>query len=367
MLRTCCIVGTRPEIVRLSVIMQEMDKYFDNKIVFTNQSFSYEMGKIFFDELGIRKPDYTLDVKSDTVGEQIGKIITQTEQVMLKEKPDAILILGDTNSALSAIVAKRLKIIIFHMEAGNRAFDFKVPEEINRRIVDHISDVNLCYTEHARRNLLAEGLPIQDIYVTGSPLVEVYENYKYEIEESKILKTLGLKNEKYFLASIHREENVNNENNLNQIITVIDLIAQRYNMPIIFSTHPRTNDKLKDKPLYDNVSLHKPFGMFDFISLQKNAYITLSDSGTASEDSVLLQIPIINVRNSSERPEVMDAGGIIQTGTNPEIILNAIEIVRKQFENGIKFSNPYGTEYCSAKIVRLIEGLTKIMQRKIYG
>lgn len=353
--------------------MQEMDKYFDNKIVFTNQSFSYEMGQIFFDELGIRKPDYTLDVKSDTVGEQIGKIITQTEQVMLKEKPDAILILGDTNSALSAIVAKRLKIIIFHMEAGNRAFDFNVPEEINRRIVDHISDVNLCYTEHARRNLLAEGLPIQDIYVTGSPLMEVYEYYKPQIIRSQILINLKLKYENYFLVNLHREENLTIKDKLEQFIYTLSDLSKKYDMPVIFPCHPNTKKKLLNifsESYFERIKLLNPLGMFDFTRLMADAFITLSDSGTISEDSCLLDVmnlPVLNIRETTERPEVIDVGSVVMTGLDRNTIFESVKMVRNQFDNGIRFENPYGTSYSSAKIVRLIEGLTKIMQRKIYG
>jgi UDP-N-acetyl-L-fucosamine synthase len=365
MLKTLIICGTRPEIVRLSVIIQEMDKYFDNKIVFTNQSFSYEMGQIFFDELKIRKPDYTLDVKSDTVGEQIGKIITQTEQVMLKEKPDAILILGDTNSALSCIVAKRLKIIIFHMEAGNRSFDQRVPEEINRRIVDHAADINLAYTEHARRNLLTEGLPTQNIFVTGSPLVEVYDHYKEQVNNSKILEKLKLKKGGYIIASIHRDENISNKDTLEQIMESMRLVADTYNKTIIFSTHPRTR-KIIYPVLNSNIKLHKPFGLFDYLKLQQNAFITLSDSGSLHEDCAILGFPALNIREANERPEAYDAGNLIMTGLKPENILNSVAIVRKQYENGINIDNPYGDGFCSHKVIRLIQGLTDIMHKRLY-
>lgn len=309
------ILGTRPEIIRLSEVIKRLDKYTNHVIVHTNQNYDYELNQIFFDELQLRKPDYVLDVKSKTVGEQIGKILTQCEKVMLKEKPDAVLILGDTNSALSCIIAKRLRIVIFHMEAGNRCFDDRVPEEINRRIVDHTSDINLCYTEHARRNLLKEGLDSQYIFVTGSPLTEVYEVSKDKIEQSNILKHLRLKEGKYFLASIHREENVNNEKNILSIINALHILVKEYDIPVIFSTHPRVKRRLEELNIKGSkkIIFHLPFGMFDYIKLQKGAFCNLSDSGTIHEDAAIFGIPALNIRESNERQEAYDTGNVVMT------------------------------------------------------
>lgn len=334
----------------------------------TNQSYDYELNQIFFEELGIRKPDYILDVKADTVGEQIGNILTQCEKVMLKEKPDAVLILGDTNSTLSCIIAKRLKIIVFHIEAGNRCFDDRVPEEINRKIVDHTSDISLCYSEHARRNLLREGIAMQDIFVIGSPLTEVYSVHKNKIEESQILETLKLKEGKYLLASIHREENVENENNLWSIFKALDVLASEYGMPIILSTHPRTRKRLAGMNLSDRIIIHPPFGMFDFIKLGQNAFCCLSDSGTAHEDAAILNIPVVIVRESQERPEVYDMGNVIMTGVDADIILDAVRMVRSQLDSGVSFYIPYDYRdcNCSDKVVRLIVGFYKIMRKRKY-
>jgi len=363
MIKVATILGTRPELIRLSEIIKKLDKYTNHIFVHTNQSFDYEMSQIFLDELGIREPDYNLDVKADTVGGQIGNILVRCEQVLLKEKPDAVLILGDTNSALSCIIAKRLKIPIFHMEAGNRSFDENVPEEINRRIVDHTSDIGMCYTEHARRNLLREGLAPQDVYVVGSPLSEVYSAHKKSIEESKVLGSLNLEQGKYFLASIHREENVDKEINLRSIIKSLRTLDKEYKMPIILSTHPRTGNKLMNIDC-GRVILHKPFGMLAYIKLQQNSYCALSDSGTIHEDAAILGIPAINVRESNERPEAYDAGNVIMTGVDPDTILNAVKVVRGQI--GVKFENPYNGDNCADKVVRLITGLHKIVKQRKY-
>jgi len=360
------MVGTRPELIRLSEIIKKLDLYTNHVFVHTNQSYDYELNQIFFDELKIRKPDYVLDVKADTVGEQIGKILTQCEQVMLKEKPDAVLILGDTNSALSCIIAKRLKIIVFHMEAGNRCFDENVPEEINRRIVDHTSDINMCYTEHARRNLLREGLASQDIFVVGSPLLEVYSRHTDKIEGSKILEDLQLESGRYFLASIHREENVDNEKNLCLIIKALRSLGEEYKLPVIFSTHPHTKRHLEGIDC-GRIRLHKPFGMIDYLKLQLGAFCNLSDSGTGHEDAAILDIPMVIVRDSNERPEVYDTGSVVMSGVDMPTIMDAVGLVRGQIDAGVKFDNPYGVEInCSDKVVRLIVGLHKIMRKRKY-
>ncbi|KGK98082.1 UDP-N-acetylglucosamine 2-epimerase [Methanococcoides methylutens] len=369
-LKVMTILGTRPEIIRLSEVIKKLDKYVDHILVHTNQNYDYELNQIFFEELNLRNPDYVLNVKSSSIGGQIGNILSQTEEVVLKEKPDAILILGDTNSALSCIVAKRLKIPIFHMEAGNRCFDDRVPEEINRRIVDHTADINLPYTEHARRNLLREGLSPDSIYVSGSPMAEVLETNMEKIENSSILDKLALEKEKYFLVSIHREENVDNTDNLKNIFNALESIADKYDYPIIISTHPRTRKRIDDLKIkiHDQFILHKPFGMFDFVKLQKKSFCVLSDSGTIHEDAGIMGIPSLVVRESSERPEAYDTGNVILTGTDPKTILMSVDIVRRQSEENIKFSNPYDYQELnvSDKVVRLIVGMSKIVPKKKY-
>ena len=369
-LKVMTIMGTRPEIIRLSETIKKLDKYTNHVLVHTNQNYDYELNKIFFEELNLRDPNYLLDAKAPTIGEQIGRILTQTERVMIEEKPDALLILGDTNSALSCIVAKRLKIPIFHMEAGNRCFDDRVPEEINRRIVDHTSDVNLPYTEHARRNLLREGLSPENIYVTGSPMAEILKFNMDKIEKSRILETLNLEKDKYFLISIHRDENVDNLNNINIILNVFDLIAKKYGYPLVISTHPRTRKRIDELGMPDNnlFRFHKPFGIFDYVKLQKNAYCNLSDSGTIHEDAGIMGIPALVIRESTERPEALDTGNVILTGVDPQTIMSSIEVVRDQYERCIKFLNPidYRDINVSEKVVRFIIGQSKLVPKKKY-
>lgn len=369
-LKVMTVLGTRPEIIRLSETIKKLDKFTNHILVHTNQNYDYELNKIFFEGLGLRDPDYSLDVKADSIGEQIGKILIQTEKVMAEEKPDAMLILGDTNSALSCIVAKRLKIPIFHMEAGNRCFDDRVPEEINRRIVDHTSDINLPYTEHARRNLLREGLSPENIFVTGSPMAEVLKFNMEKIERSSIMQSLDLKKDNYFLISIHREENVDNPKNFKAILEAFELIANKYGSPLVISTHPRTQNRINELKLSRNdlFYFHKPFGMFDYIKLQKNAYCNLSDSGTIHEDAGIMGIPALVIRESTERPEAIDMGNVILTGMNSTSILLSIEVARKQYEQSVNFSTPF--DYCdlnvSDKVIRLIIGYSKLILKKKY-
>ncbi len=369
-LKVMTILGTRPELIRLAEIIKKLDAFTNHIFVHTNQNFNYELNEIFFEEFGLRKPDYLLDVKSDSIGEQIGKIISQTETVMRKENPDALLILGDTNSALSCIVAKRMKIPIFHMEAGNRCFDDRVPEEINRRIVDHTSDINLPYTEHARRNLLSEGIDSHTIFVVGSPLREVIEKNMSKIENSRVLEELGVQAEKYFLVSFHREENVDNERNLKILINTLEALANKYNHPIIISIHPRTKMRLESLNISENklFNFHKPFGMFDFVKLQKNAYCVLSDSGTIHEEAAILGIPALVIRESTERPEVFDTGNVILTGINTDVILQSIEVSRKQYEENVSFSTPgaYQDTNISDRVLKLIIGMSKLVRKKKY-
>lgn len=369
-LKIMTILGTRPEIIRLSETIKKLDMFVNHILVHTNQNYDYELNQIFFKELNLRNPDYILDVKSSSVGEQIGNILAQTEKVMLIEKPDALLILGDTNSALSCIVAKRLKIPIFHMEAGNRCFDDRVPEEINRRIVDHTADINMPYTEHARRNLLRESLAPDTIFVTGSPMAEVLEVNKNKIDASSVLDSLNLEEGRYFLVSIHREENVDNLENLKMILNALEMIANKYKYPIIISAHPRTKKRIDELniKMNDLLSFHKPFGMFDFVKLQKNSYCVLSDSGTIHEDAGIMGIPALVVRESSERPEAFDTGNVILTGIDPKTILTAIEIIREQVEEHIIFNNPlnYQETNVSDKVVRLLVGMSKLVPKKKY-
>jgi len=369
-LKVMTILGTRPELIRLAEIIKKLDAFTNHIFVHTNQNFNYELNEIFFEEFGLRKPDYLLDVKSDSIGGQIGKIISQTEIVMRKEKPDALLILGDTNSALSCIVAKRMKIPVFHMESGNRCFDDRVPEEINRRIVDHTSDINLPYTEHARRNLLREGIDSHTIFVVGSPLREVIENNMSKIENSRVLEELGLQTEKYFLVSFHREENVDSERNLRILINTLEALADKYNYPIIISTHPRTKMRLENLNISENelFNFHKPFGMFDFVKLQKNAYCVLSDSGTIHEEAAIFGIPALVIRESTERPEVFDTGNVILTGVNTDVILQSIEVARKQYDEDIFFATPeaYQDTNVSDKVLKLIIGMSKLVRKKKY-
>lgn len=367
-LKIMTIFGTRPEIIKLSRIFAKFDQYVNHIMVHTGQSYDYEMNKIFFDQLKIRKPDYFLGVKSDTLGEQIANIISKSEKVLLKEMPDAVLIFGDTNSALAVIIAKRLKMPIFHMEAGNRCFDENVPEEINRKIIDHISDINLPLTENARLYLIQEGIHPGTIYVTGSPTAEILDYNKKQIEASKILKELKLSPRKYFVASIHREENVDGFEPLTKLIDSLNAVAETYKMPIIVTTHPRTAKKLEEYRIKGNklINFHKPFGIFDYIKLQKNAFCVLSDSGTIQEESSILGFSAIQVRNSSERPEAFDEGVLILSGLDKDIILQSIEITVKQYEAGEKFNVPrnYQDKNVSSKVLRLVVGLTKIIQRK---
>lgn len=362
------IFGTRPEIIRLSRIFSKFDEYVNHVMVHTGQSYDYEMNKIFFDQMVIRRPDYFLEVKSETLGGQIANIVAKSEAVLQKEEPDAILVLGDTNSSLAAIMAKRMKIPIFHMEAGNRCFDDNVPEEINRRIVDHISDINLPYTENARLYLIREGVYPDTIYVTGSPMAEVLNYYRNQIEKSSILQRLKLKRKKYFLASIHREENIDSKENFIKLIEALNALVERYKLPLVVSTHPRTAKRVKEYGVsaHQFINFHKPFGYFDYEKLQQNSFCVLSDSGTIQEEASILQIPAIQIRNSSERPESFDEGVVILSGLDKDIILQAVEIMIKQFAKGDKCKIPrnYQDLNVSTKVLRLVVGLTKIIQKR---
>lgn len=363
-IKIATILGTRPEIIRLARVLSVFDKFFNHKIIFTSQSYDYEMSNIFFEEMDLRRPDHILQVRADTLGKQIGNILSQTEEVLIKESPDAVLILGDTNTALTAIIAKRLKVPIFHMEAGNRSFDWNVPEEINRRIVDHISDYNLAYTEHSRRYLLSEGIDRDKVFVTGSPLAEVFAYYRSRIDDSKILDKIGVSKEEYFIVSAHREENVENDNKLIMLAETLNEIAVKYKKKVIVSLHPRTAKRIELKKIkfHKLVILHKPFGYFDYNKLQKNSYCAISDSGTIQEESAILQFPAIQIRVSTERPEAFDAGSIIVCGLEKDSVISSIEIAVASFSanNGVPTHESYKELNVSDKVVRIVQGLTSI-------
>ncbi|MEO9146699.1 MAG: UDP-N-acetylglucosamine 2-epimerase (non-hydrolyzing) [Ginsengibacter sp.] len=364
-LKIITVVGTRPEIIRLSRTMALLDKYVNQIIVHTGQNYDYELNEVFWKDLGLRKPNHFLEIDTSSLGASVGDILRKTEEILKLEKPDGLLVLGDTNSCLSAYMAKRMHIPVFHMEAGNRSYDFNVPEETNRRIIDHIADFNLVYTEHARRHLISEGLPHRRIYLTGSPMKEVLNYYKSKIEESKILTELKLEKDKYFLISTHREENVDNPENLKKILIVLEELAMNYNLPVIVSTHPRTRKRIEmsgNKNVHKNIHFLKPFGFLDYVHLQQNALCTLSDSGTISEESSILGFSAISLRQSMERPEAQDTGSIILTGFDPDIILNSISLsVNEKEERKIKsIPEDYQIEDTSWRVVKLIMGNTKL-------
>ena len=362
-LKVMTIVGTRPEIIRLSRTMSLLDQYLDQVIVHTGQNYDYELNEIFWSELELRKPDYFLNIDTSSLGSAIGDIIRKSEEVMKKVQPDALLVLGDTNSCLSAYVAKRMHIPVFHMEAGNRSYDFNVPEEINRRVIDHIADFNLVYTEHARRHLISEGLPHRRIYLTGSPMKEVLDFYIEKINASKALDNLSITKGNYFLVSAHREENVDNQDNLRLILTILNKLASDYNLPIIVSTHPRTKKRIElltDLDLDHRIQFMKPFGFMDFVFLQKNALCTLSDSGTISEESSILSFPAISLRKSMERPEAQDVGTIILTGLDCEIVMQSVKLVIEEhkLKKYTQIAEDYNVNNTSWRVLKLILGNT---------
>lgn len=372
-MRIMTIVGTRPEIIHLASIIKKLDKFCNQILVHTGQNYDYELNKVFFEDLDLREPDYVLNVKSDTLHGQLGNIIEQTGEIIEKIRPDALLVLGDTNSALSVINAKRLKIPIFHMEAGDRSFDENVPEELNRRIVDHVADINLAYTESSRRNLLREGIHPSKIYVTGSPLREVYVSMREKFKTSQILDKLDLQKGFFFTASIHREENVDKKGRLELMVKSFNALVEKYNMPIIVSTHPRTKKRLESLGLNlisdKRIVWHKPFGLIDFITLQINSFCVVSDSGTIHEDSSILNFPAVAIRKSTEKAESIDAGHCVITGLDPESVLASVDIATSDPVNLL--DSPMPVEYSplnvSSKVVRIIVGMTKIIDEKVWG
>lgn len=367
-LKVMTILGTRPEIIRLSRVMAKLDDYVDHVIVHTGQNWNYELNEIFFEDLGVRKPDHFLGVGGGSLGQTLGGILLETEKVINEEQPDAVLILGDTNSAISAIMARRMKIPVYHMEAGNRSFDRNVPEETNRRLVDHMADFNLVYTEHARRHLLSEGIEHRRINLTGSPMREVLEHYRDQIEVSDILSELKLESRKYFIVSLHREENVDSSDRLLSLVLTLNQLAEDYDFPVIVSTHPRTQKRLDklDVKFHDNVTWSKPFGFHDYNHLQMNAFCAISDSGTIAEESSMLGFPAITPRDAIERPEGIDVGCIIMTGLDQDTIIGGIKAVTQMFaeREAAGTPHPVPVDYCvtntSERVVSLILGTAKL-------
>jgi UDP-N-acetylglucosamine 2-epimerase (non-hydrolysing) len=372
-LKVITVVGTRPEIIRLSRVIKKLDFHFNHILVHTGQNYNFELSNIFFKELKIKKPNFNLNCKSKNAIEFISKSLVRFDRILESEKPDAVLVLGDTNSALTVLCAKKRKIPIFHIEAGNRCFDESVPEEINRKIVDHIADINLTYSSYASHNLKSEGISQDRIIKVGSPLLEVYNFYDSQIENSNIIKKLNLKSGEYILASIHREENVDFKHNLQIILNAILVLQKKLKVPVIFSSHPRTKLKIKKFKLNleKKINFHKPFGFFDYAKLLKNSKIVLSDSGSLTEETSILSIPSINIRDSNERQEGMEYGTTIMTSVNVDNIINAAEITmnkikqKKIFENN-KIYPDYSEENVSDKIVNIIQSYTHYINKKVW-
>lgn len=369
-LKLMTIVGTRPEIIKLSEIIKKCDKYFYHILVHTGQNYDYTLNKIFFEELKLREPDFYLGVAGENLGQTMGNVLAKSYEIMIQEKPDALLVLGDTNSCLSVISAKRLKIPVFHMEAGNRCFDENLPEEINRRIVDHTSDVNLCYTEHARIYLNSEGVPKERTYVVGSPMAEVLNKNADGINKSKILETLDLEKRKYILLSAHREENIDNERNFMTLMNAVNAMAETYSIPIIYSTHPRSKKFIDDRgfKFHKYVRNLRPFGFYDYNFLQKNAFCVVSDSGTVAEEASYFKFPAVSIRTSTERPEALDKGNIIIGSITTEQVLQAVDMAVEMNANndfGVDVPN-YIDENVSVKVIKIIQSYTGIVNKMVW-
>lgn len=368
-LKVMVVVGTRPEIIRLSEVIKAIDKYFELVLVHTGQNYDYTLNQVFFEEFGLREPDYYLASPGKHLGETVGNIISKSYEVISEVKPDALLVLGDTNSCLAAYSAKRLKVPIFHMEAGNRCFDFNVPEEINRRVVDHVSDVNLAYTENARRYLINEGIKNDFLYVTGSPMAEVLTKNMENIDASNILEKLGLEEKNYFVVSAHREENIDIDKNFESLVNSLNKVAEIYGKKIIFSTHPRTAKRIKEKNILFNdlIVNMEPMGFFDYVNLQKHAFCVLSDSGTIPEESAILNFPGVSLRTSTERPEALDAGSVVLGGITERDIINAIELAVNSYipgkENPVK---DYRDLNVSEKVVKIIQSYYNIINQRTW-
>ena len=370
-LRVMTIVGTRPEIIRLSRTIAKLDQHCDHTLVHTGQNYDYELNQIFFEDLGVRAPDVFLECAGVTAADTIAQVICKSDSVFSKYRPDALLILGDTNSAMASVPAKRRKIPIFHMEAGNRCFDLRVPEEINRKIVDHISDINMPYSDIAREYLLREGIRPELVVKTGSPMDEVLEYYREKISASDVLGRLSLKEEKYFLVSVHREENVDSAVNIREFVKTLGVLAEQYRLPIIVSTHPRTRNKIDQLELnfHPLVQLQKPLGFCDYIKLQSHAKVVLSDSGTITEESSILNFPAINIRDAHERPEGMEEGAVVFTGMNSERVIQAVELCATQGRGANRILGQvkdYAAPNVSEKVVRTILSYTDYVNRYVW-
>ncbi|MBA6335652.1 UDP-N-acetylglucosamine 2-epimerase (non-hydrolyzing) [Colwellia sp. BRX8-7] len=370
-LKVVSVVGTRPEIIRLSRVLAKLDEHCDHTLIHTGQNYDYELNEIFFDDLGVRKPDYFLNAAGKNASQTIGQIIIAVDEVLEKVQPEALLVLGDTNSCLSAIPAKRRKIPIFHMEAGNRCFDMRVPEEINRRIVDHTADVNLTYSDIAREYLLAEGLSPDRTIKTGSPMCEVLAHYADGIESSDVLSRLELTSGKYFVVSAHREENIDSDVNFEKLALTLNTVAEKYNEPVIVSTHPRTQKRIDAKNIqfHPMVRLLKPLGFKDYVKLQKEARVVLSDSGTINEESSILNFPALNLREAHERPEGMEEAAVMMVGLEPERVLQALAILETQLrgeERSLRQVADYSMPNVSDKVVRIIHSYTDYVNRVVW-
>ena len=370
-LKVMTVVGTRPEIIRLSRVIPKLDQFCEHVLVHTGQNYDYELNDVFFNELGIRKPDVFLEAAGNTAAKTIGQVIIAADEAMENHAPDAVLLLGDTNSSLAAISAKRRKIPIFHMEAGNRCFDFRVPEEINRRIVDHTSDINLTYSEIAREYLLKEGLPPDQVIKTGSPMREVIEYYRRGIDASTILDRLTLVPGEYFVVSAHREENVDSPKNLQRVFEILNALAERYALPIVVSTHPRTRKRMEALSLVAHplVQFHKPFGFLDYIRMQASARAVLSDSGTITEESSILNFPALNLREVHERPEGIEEAAVMFVGLDPELVFQALDVLDTQSRGAIRtltMVKDYEATNVSDKILRIILSYTDFVNRKVW-
>lgn len=368
-LKVLTVIGTRPEIIRLSEVIKELDRSMEHVLVHTGQNYDYELSQVFFDDLGIRKPNYFLSAAGKTPAETVGNVIAKVDEVLAKEAPDAVLILGDTNSCFAAYPAKRRKIPIFHMEAGNRSSDQRVPEEINRKVVDHISDINMPYSERAREYLIREGIPPERVIKTGSPMMEVLNAHKDAFEHSEILKKLGLKKGGYYVMSFHREENVTDQGHLDAILDAVDALAKE-GLPIIISTHPRTSERVEatGRKFPESVRFMKPLGLFDFVHLEQHAACVISDSGTISEESSILGFPAVNMREAHERMEAMDEAAVIMSGLQTDRILESIALARDAAREGTRFglAADYSVPNVSKKVIRIIQSYTDYVNRRVW-
>jgi UDP-N-acetylglucosamine 2-epimerase (non-hydrolysing) len=372
MLKVMTIVGTRPELIKMSRVISELDQYTRHVLVHTGQNYDYELNQLFFEDLAIRKPDHFLEAVGENAAQTIARVIEKSDQVMEKEKPDAVLLYGDTNSCLAVISAKRRKVPVFHMEAGNRCFDQRVPEELNRKVLDHLSDINLVLTEHARRHLIAEGIRPETIIKTGSHMREVLDHYMPKIHASEILTRMGLEPGRYFVVSAHREENVDTPENLVDMVETLNALAAQYAVPVIVSTHPRTQkrlDALNVSHLDSRIQFLKPFGFCDYVKLQMDALCVVSDSGTVTEEGSLLNLPAVTIRNAHERPEGMDAGTLIMAGLKKERVLDAVRVIIAQHERGGRVMasvEDYEAQSVSKKILRIVLSYTDYVNRTVW-